>query len=447
MPVQRAWLLAFVALTVVSAASLAYYYSWSGERTSTEVTTPTPAPLATRVIRVGVFSSTQSNYPIYKFLADEARRDFNDFCNRTGVDARLEVTLGDAEGQPANAKQFTIKCYQAGIRVVVGFGWSSFFCSSAYTYANSEETPMIIFSPSSTSPSYHTVDNVFRLCEDEGEASKVAVQLLKERGIKSLVVIARNDSWADLSFETYIEPLFTGLGGEIEGWFAYPPDIFPNTMNSDSGPDRGRMMWFESRIASAEAAVKQAMADHPGEVGVLLLAFDEASYILNATSSCPSLLDVPWFGLDGTANTPMELATASEAAERVILLSPKLRNPESELGRRLNERFLSSGMTAGVGEENVVDFTNANIYDCVMLAALAQLRANTTDVATLRETIPMVASAYTGATGPVILDETGDRIGIDYDIWGHATGGAPAIFGRYDATTETFTWDQVVASP
>ncbi len=443
----RSWLLAFVALTIVSVIGFAYYYQ-EGESVLDEVKQPASQTPTSKVIKVGVFSSSQSNYPIYRFLAEQARQDFNDLCNRTGIDARLEVTLGDAEGQAANAKKFTVKCYDDGIRVIVGFGWSSFFCSSAYSYANSNETSMILFSPSSTSPTYHRADNVFRLCEDDSAQARVLVDLLKERGVKSIVIIARQDSWAETQIRENIEPLFTALGGVVEADIRYPADLVvfePYMQGLHFNVTDAALL--DSHLAEAEKAIDGAEEDHPGKAAVVLLGFDETGYILNATSSHPALGEVPWFGMEGTANSSIIPKLAPSVASTVRLLSPRLRNPETELSKRLAVGFAASGMTAGVGEGSLLAYTNMNIYDCVMIAALSLLRANTTDVATICDMIPVVASTYNGATGPVVLDEMGDRVGIDYDIWGYAAGGTPAIFGRFEAATGTFTWDPVLAEP
>ncbi|MDP2899493.1 MAG: ABC transporter substrate-binding protein [Candidatus Bathyarchaeota archaeon] len=434
MSTQRVWLLAFTALLVVTAAGAAYSLTQSGNKGAQNEGNQPTAP---RVINIGVFSSTTANHPIYKFLAEQAQRDFNDYCNRTGRNAVLNVTLGDAKGQPVNAKNFTVMCNKTGIRLVVGFGWSSFFCSSAYTFAN--QSGMVLLTPSATSPTYHMKDHVFRLCVDDSEQARILTRLLIDRGVQSLVIIARQDSWSDMQIKFVIEPMFTASGGSIQARIDYPLTESPEATAA-----------IDSRLAEAEKALIEANDAHPGGgVAVLLLGFDESAYVLKAASKYPTLMEAPWFGEDGTANNKEILAKAPEAASSVHLISTKLRNPETELAQKLNALWLST-TSVTAGGAGILDYTNTNIYDCVMLGALSLLEANGTSFQAIREAIPKVAATYEGATGPVVLDETGDRTGIDFDLWGYFTVNGVCeskICGRYNATNQTFTWDEALVKP
>ena len=441
MSAQRVWLLAFTALLIVTAAGVAYSLSQSS---NTGTPNNDTQPAAPRVINIGVFSSTTEIKPIYEFLAEQAQKDFNDYCNRTGRNAVLNFTLGDAKGQPVNAKDFTIMCNKTGIRVVVGFGWSSFFCSTAYNFAN--QSGMVLLTPSATSPTYHKKDHVYRLCLDDSEQARILTRLLIDREVESLVIIARGDSWADAQIKLYIEPLFTASGGTIQARIDYPPEVF---IDDSTGAITDSPEKITAVLTEAEKALIEANNAHPGGgTAVLLLGLDETAYILKAASEYPTLMAAPWFGEDGTADNKEIMAKAPEAASSVRLISTKLRNPESDLGQKLNALWLGSA-SAGSGA-GILDYTNLNIYDCVMLGALAQLEANGTNSQAIREAIPRVSATYQGATGQVMLDETGDRTGMGFDLWGYFTVNGVCeskICGRYDGVSHAFAWDEALVKP
>ena len=74
--------------------------------------------------------------------------------------------------------------------------------------------------------------------------------------------------------------------------------------------------------------------------------------------------------------------------------------------------------------------------------ALTHARA---DGVAVYEVLPDVAANYSGVTGGCLLDDYGDRIEMDYDIWGYfEVEGEPQCLksGFYNATTGEIAWDE-----
>jgi branched-chain amino acid transport system substrate-binding protein len=387
----------------------------------------------TRVINIGVFSSTDSNYPIYKFLSEQAVKDFNEYCNKTGVDARLNVTLGNAMGIPGNALEFTQQCNKTGIKMIVGFGWSSFFCSGAYGYANN--SGIILFSPSSTSPTYNIKDHVFRFCGvDIYPMSKIITKILEEKGVESLIVLRRGDSWSD-GFINIFKADYEQTGGSIISEARYVAEVWK----------------FDEYLSEIQPVLEEAVEKNGVErVGILIAAFDETVNILSDAGKYPSLLNVTWYGTDGTANLKTIPEKAPEEAIRVGLISTIPTDIETKALNNITTLWLSTEEYKKAGGPSKIGFYDANIYDCIMVGALSALKVPSLDFESLKLVIPTVAADYNGLTGKVLLDEYGDRTGLNYDIWGYFKVNGEckaAICGQYSAAADEISWNLTLQIP
>jgi hypothetical protein len=83
------------------------------------------------------------------------------------------------------------------------------------------------------------------------------------------------------------------------------------------------------------------------------------------------------------------------------------------------------------------------LYDACWIAALSVIEAGSTLNTTLIETIPLVASGYTGATGECRLDGYGDRAFADFLFYEYRdVDGAvkPVETGHYYGASEKIEW-------
>jgi branched-chain amino acid transport system substrate-binding protein len=405
-------------------------YAYTVTRPQSEITQTQLPKNVTRTINVGVFSSTDSNYPLYKFLSKQAALDFEDYSNRTGVAARLNVTLGNAAGQPQKALEFTQMCNKTGIKVIIGFGWSSYFCSGAYGYAN--KSGMILISPSSTSPTYDMKDHVFRLCSDDVTApSRLMAKVLIERGVESIVLVRRGDSGADLWYNLF-KSNYEGLGGSIISDVRYDPEATQ----------------FDENMSNVSTVLEKTIESQGADkVAVFLIGYDETSDLLISAQKYAPLLNVTWYGTEGSVNLPSVLVKAPAAGVKVRLIAPSLTKIDTESLTRITSLWLASEEYKKTGAPATLSFYDANIYDSIMVAVLTLLQSNSTDATTLEAVLPAVAASYSGATGSIFLDDNGDRTGLNYDLWTYLNVNGEykaSICGQYDDAVDEITWDEAL---
>jgi len=85
------------------------------------------------------------------------------------------------------------------------------------------------------------------------------------------------------------------------------------------------------------------------------------------------------------------------------------------------------------------------VYDIVWAYALSLLIVDEYNAEAVREVLPTVVAAYSGASGTIELDENGDRKAGDYDIW-QIMEVSPGVYdwvtpvGIYVLAEDSVTW-------
>ena len=96
-------------------------------------------------------------------------------------------------------------------------------------------------------------------------------------------------------------------------------------------------------------------------------------------------------------------------------------------------------------------FYEVNAYDAYWIYALSVLEAGSSDAMSVRSVLADVASEYQGASGLCIFDDAGDRIAVDYNIWGYGldeyNDGEFVKYGTYYWETDTVEWIQEAHAP
>ncbi len=77
-------------------------------------------------------------------------------------------------------------------------------------------------------------------------------------------------------------------------------------------------------------------------------------------------------------------------------------------------------------------------YDAVWIIGLAILETQSTDVTTIKSVISDIAENYSGAIGPIKLNEAGDLAQANYEVWG-IRGGEWALLGQYTQSTDSIS--------
>ncbi|UCD44184.1 MAG: ABC transporter substrate-binding protein [Candidatus Bathyarchaeota archaeon] len=352
----------------------------------------------TKTVKIGVMSTTDNSFPQDRFLADIARAEINAYCDEADLEYRFDFIYTNANGQAGNVKNITIRYHDQGVRIIIGFGWSSFFCSSAYTFGM--ENNMTLISPSSTSPIYNIEDHVFRLCTNDLNQILPIAAMIKSLHVSGIVILQRDDAWGD-GIVWALKELIEDEGSPIIETIKYACEDTT----------------FHKYLDEAEEALQRLTVEKGiSKPGVFAVSFNEVETLLQEATTHPELLSVPWFGSEEIASSARILDEAGDEAVKVMLTSPQVdhvpEGDESRVYKRLNASYFDeTGYHLG--------FYTANVYDACWIAALSVIEAGTDNGADVQRVLPYVAAGYTGATGRCLLDENGDRDRMDYSLSGY----------------------------
>lgn len=385
-------------------------------------------------VRIGVVSPTQESDPGYRFLARLAESGINAYCNESGIDYRFEFVFGCAGGMAQEAQDETRRLHGLGANLSVGYGWSSQLCASYNGFG--EEHGMTFISTGSTSPTSccRKEDRAFRLHPYDGESFFPAALMVRSRGVTDVVVLQRGDAWGDHMSEGFGED-YEELGGRIASVIRYDGFIW-----SEQEEHEGAIRKF---MEDAESSLKDVVEEQGKDsAAVLAASFTEVAEMLRRAEEYPTLLNVAWFSPERLSDPSTVIENASEEAAGVGLFGCRVHVPDNPVHRRVSEAYQEE-----FGEP--LGFIEANVYDGCWIMALSVIEANSTKGVAVYEVLPDVAARYSGVTGRCILDEYGDRIKMNYDIWGYfeVEGEYQSLrCGIYSYESDDIKWDESLIS-
>lgn len=369
----------------------------------------------TRTVDVGVLIPVTGDLASYgvdtKYGLDMAVEHFNAYLQDRGADWRMRLVMEDTQTNPITALEKVQSLDAKGIKYILGPSSSSEIRNiMAYVDSNN----MLLISPSSTSPKLAIPDdNIFRFVPDDSKQGAVIATLLEDRGIKAIVTVYRGDIWGDGLFET-TKAAFEDRGGIVAEGMRYNPEI--TTFSSE-------MHALSSRVAQLHDTYER------GEVGVLLMSFDEASHMFNSAVEYENLRNMPWIGSEGVtgAHTIVDDERAAEFAEGVGLMALQFSASDNEVFMDVRDEF---ERRSGTTPNNNYVYAS---YDSLWALGLA-MEAAGPDVQDIIEHLPDAVTGRTGALGNVMFNEAGDLDVTDYEFLTVA-GGEWAPAARYDAAT------------
>ena len=345
-----------------------------------------------------------------RIALDLAVEDFNGYLAEKGADWRMNLVAEDTQSSPVVALEKVQSLNSKGIKYALGPETSA-ETRNIMSYADSND--MIILSPSSTSPKLAVDDNVFRFVPDDTKQGRVIATLLTDRGIKAVVPIYRGDVWGDGLFES-TRASFMEMGGVTAEGVRYSPETTT----------------FSTEAKAISDAVEAQLADYgDGEVGVLVMGFDEVVHLFNSAIEYDTLNSVPWFGADANAGaSPLVDDERSAAfATSTGFVATQFAASDNEVSEMLRADF--AGRTGSTPSNNYV-FSS---YDSLWVLGLSMEEVGF-DAMDIREQLPATGLSYTGALGIVRLNDVGDLAISDYELWSVIEGEWHAT-ARYDAAT------------
>jgi branched-chain amino acid transport system substrate-binding protein len=335
----------------------------------------------------------------------------------TAVKARspagITLVVEDSTSVPAVALQKLQALHARGIRVVIG-PYSSSEVNAVREFAGANG--MILLSPLSTARSLAIPgDNIFRFTPDDEAEGAALAALAWADGVRTLVAVTRDDD-GNKGLQTSVKTFYERLGGTIVTGLTYGP-------NETDFTDEAQQL----------NAIVNGLTVPRNQIGVYLTAFGEVNRLFDAVDNYESLAGVKWYGSDSVALS--KDVTSDAVASRFAIIADY---PNPILGLRDADKPVWGPISDRVQQKlsRAPDAFALGAFDA-LLAAHAVITAvgGDTDTARLRTEIMAYTGRTTGLTGPLQLNEAGDRALGSYDFWSVCERGSSYSWRR----SATFT--------
>lgn len=323
----------------------------------------------------------------WETVVEMAIEDLNNEMEKYGIRARFTPVIQDDKTQDVQALTNVQTFYQAGIRVVIGPA-ASFQVKAVKSYA--DDNKLLIISPSSTAPTLAIPDDyIYRTVGSDAGQAKALATLVKSQGIDKVIVFHRDDEYG-VAFEEFFRREFEALNGTV----------------IDMPYASGREDY------ASEVAQLSTRAQQEGVGGIVIITFDtDGVNILSHAKDDPFLSSIRWFsseGIHGAHGLLEEDIASFIQATHLLGTRPLFR--ENPLLKEFTSRY-----KARTGHDPPV--FSANLYDAIMLAGWAIVRAESYDGEAIKNALVEVAKNYYGVSGLAMFDKNGDKMFQDYSIW------------------------------
>lgn len=344
-----------------------------------------------------------------------ARDDVNAYLSASGAGWSVKLVEEDTATTATQALSMVQTLYAQGVKVTVG-PQSSSEIRGIKDYVNTNH--IVLVSQSSTATDLGIAnDYIFRFAPNDTVQGRALGRAMINSGAIITVQMYRNDPWG-VGLSSSSGTAFTTNGGTVWG-----TKIAYDTTTGATGTA------IATNTAALESAVTAALADpsvngNATKVAVQLLAFDEGDKFLaeagtNTGGAYPTLNNpkLKWFGSDGTTQSSAisSDATASAFANKQYFLNTLFGTVNSAKFSDLDARIATK---LGYHAESYA----FNAYDAVWVLALAIQSAGKYDPVAVQKILntsylSTSTAPYFGASGPIRLNGSGDRVFSDYDLW------------------------------
>ncbi|MDI3502933.1 MAG: branched-chain amino acid transport system substrate-binding protein [Archaeoglobi archaeon] len=340
-----------------------------------------------------------------------AEEDINSYFEEKGLPYEVKFYYEDTKVNANIALEKIQSLYSRGVKLIVG-PMASGEVAHVKNYVTSNK--IIIVSPSSTAlPSLLGITTpeekkyIFRFVGTDDLQTDAIAGEIKSYGMKAVVITYIGNAWGKGLYET-IKPKLEANGIEVVGYVEYPDNPIPAD--------------FSPYISELEGLVKDALERYSNaEVGVVAFSYEEVATMLAQTPESSPLLNILWFGCDGTAKSSKVLEDAPEKAKRIALLSTLFESQGPGI-EQLRAKFEQKGLS---GEPYQYAM---NAYDAAWVLALSYVEVveekGSYDPDAMAEKIPEVTKKYSEGeygvepvSGYIELNEWNDRATGDYAIW------------------------------
>ena len=381
----------------------------AADQTQQAATTPAPAPAPAPAggnVKVGVLFDVTG--PIANFIPPmlDSVKLVQDEVNAGGglLTGKMETVVGDTTGSAQGAVDAATKLVNVeNVSAVVG----ALMSGTTIAAANAVTVPtgIMLLSPTATSPDLTTMkdnDWVFRVVASDAFQGKMLAKLVLEQGIKKVALTYANNDYAAPLALGFAEAYKAG-GGEITGEVKH-----------------------EEKQASYSSEL--ATLSKGGPEALVIIAYAGDSGLTLVKESLENGLFNRFIGTDGLRDNLLIEKIGADNLKTSFFTSPS--SPDSEAGKKFDEIYAKAFQTT---KDKIFI---GQVYDSMMLTALAIEKAGSTDRTKVRDALREVASApgekvgpgdwqkakelidagkdvdYQGATGDMEFDANGDVAGV-----------------------------------
>lgn len=385
----------------------------TGAALSGEIPIGAPLPLT------GTLGTYGENARVALELAES---EINALLNASGAGYTIKVYFEDTATLPDVCLTKVQSLAARGCKVMLGL-YSSSEVRNCKTYA--ETNKILLISPSSTAPDLAIPDDyVFRFCPADDKQGPAMARDMVSMGAEYIISIWRGDTYGD-GLVNATQVRFAALGG------SYDAAGIRYDQNARE---------FSTEIALLASKVQTAVDTYGADkVGVYAVTFEEITAMMVKASEYPILLQVEWFGCDGSALSAQltDDPIAANFSVAVGFASTYFAPAESANLIKVRDYVQSRlGRTA--------DPYAYGIYDELWVVVKCMGIAGEYDGEAIKALLPTVAGYTYGASGWCQLNAAGDRTIGDYEFWAPYQINATAFdwlkAGVYTATSDSVTW-------
>jgi len=349
-----------------------------------------------------------------------AENDINEWLNEVDENWTAHFYLMNTNGSVDSALSQLERVESGVSKIVIGPTTSS---EAAYIRDYATANDILLISPSSVAISMAiSNDNLYRFVTDDTYQAVAMNAMFIDDDIDIIIPISRDDVWGNDLLAAVSEE-FEAAGGTVLEGVKYDP----------STED------FTPIIDTLEDKIDAAVLEYEDQkIGVYALTFSEISTILGRVSETEIPLDLNWYGSSAAAKNA-DLITNTIAAE----IASTVGFPCSVYGDNDSPEFddLRTRLETKLGRE--AESYAFAAYDAAWVAVKSYFETGTDhpEFATLNAKFEEICETYEGVTGPVVLNEAGDRRFGNYDFWQiHAVGDSYEWYkaARYEIDPNTY---------
>jgi len=369
-------------------------------------------------VRIGITAVNSEELPEVQAVVQIVEEEINGYSQDQGLPYKFDLVIKNNRDDAAKSVTNIVEFNASGIKLVIGHGTSS---QTLTSLLHAEERDMLMLSPSATSRDLAAAgDSLFRTCPTDLVQAPIQAKVLVSWGIEGLIVIQRGDEWADEIYDV-LKKEYEALGGTVVQRYRYDP-VIEN---------------FVGVLNTAETWAQKTISDYGEDrVAVEVIGREEVDSLISMAVNFPTVYDLKWFGSTGTIQKVSLFQSNSEAAAHLKLFGPVLVQEESDEYFDFATKYsLLTGSTP--------DFYTSAMYDAAWIYALSVIETWSTDTDLIEQVLADIAEDYVGASGSCRMDEYGDRLDVDHEIWGYSLDDGQlksTRYGYYDSDTGQVTW-------